>query len=1554
MPKLGDSQEFKDIANSLRDIASEAKNADKAVDDLGDGVKEALQALQKLGIVKDALKPTAREVEAARQAFAEFNSELSKEYKSVTQLIKTDKDYQKYLRGVVGETEALSNAQKKHKKATKEDTAAVKALGENMKSVLEQVQALKKAMDTGGINVKINNAGFTKVLDEMARAVDNFKRRKGNTGKNFFDAFTGSREENLETSQRVITDAKTLTDKLENVLGDSLTETLSKKLKDSISTGILKGVEMGVSRVQEIDPTAKLVGALLDETNASQPTKARVLQTMLGKKDETAIALERVKQNARARIEYRKIAADADVRRTTAVDTRIAEMEYVDANPNTNSGRMVAARARREEISEQREQIKLEQELSKIEREKTNRVRNRQEAVRIQKEMNEVLGEEGSKLQKLGQDLVSLNAKRREYLIQGDELNKINFAEVANNQRLITKKTQEWAAEAYKVEHHYYQIEKVGKALVNTLKFLSSTFQTTSATLSSLGGIWSTMRTSATQFFTFFTNSFRRVFSQAKSMALSLFKSGLEQRQKIEQAQIGFASFFGEDRVDAVTQAVRREAAKTPIVNAGDLADYVMQLAPVSQGNASLALNSSLGILKSLVYSGSDISEGEYVIKNIRDVIAKGTATAIDIRQFNRALPGLETAIKQMPDLANFIDENGKLSITKQNVGQVLDVFAKLNTDENSPLKQIEEKMLHTLDGMEKLFNEKKTTAMETILEKSGIFNLMYKALGLATDDGLWKKVADFVGNTLRPIVTRLSNILTNTNWGEIGKKLKEFWGIIKGGINDAKDAIFGAGKEVLGENPEHLFKRIANIIAALIRGIGNGVAEAMRFAKWLANMLSGGDLEKLAENIGKWLISPLGKIVQTVIGLGANSFGAASRALSTASKFVEMFNKVFLGGIAKNAVQYGQAYANMYSAGDAFGNRMTTTMLLNNSATSAADAAKYSGKTNITVLGGGSGSSVSSVSKLGKIGQSVSNVATTLKTFGAKLVGGLGKAALVGTIAQGVKNGLGQSDSSILGMISNGVTGAFTGSAILGAFSSVLGPVGAVMGGVLSVVIPYVQEQKRLAEEAKKRRTEEVINKLNEDKAGLVSKYIGIYNSQGGEVDTETSEGRYVQNQLAKWVQDHTIEDILNSPEKVLEIIAKSDKFAKMSERLAALDDTDVWKNAYNQGDIISNWDDPANQEIRHNLAEMAKKYKLLGEDAEVYDGPEEEIVQKLLENQNGGLSTEQYKMYMDEQQRAESDINTKTLNIYNKMVETKDEWSPMLNQIKTDASTIATNTGLIASNMNTNNTGDPAVDEWKKKFDTAVKNGEKFDIKSMFDLPTFGQENSRFSLNTPLSLNRVNQTPADIGIVGLDLYKNPSWGNLYQLLENKMNSLAEQAKNAEFGSDEYNNIKDKAQQLYQIGTEIKSLPDTADAYLQELEKLFYKYNWLFEAHGGFIANTIRKTIRPVFRAGGGDAKGVDTIPAMLSPGEFVMRSSAVSKAGLGVMNALNRGDMAAAARSLGARFTGSWNNSKNWSNTVNNNQKSIRNFINVNNRNASSRMNSYYGLANRIALAS
>ena len=126
----------------------------------------------------------------------------------------------------------------------------------------------------------------------------------------------------------------------------------------------------------------------------------------------------------------------------------------------------------------------------------------------------------------------------------------------------------------------------------------------------------------------------------------------------------------------------------------------------------------------------------------------------------------------------------------------------------------------------------------------------------------------------------------------------------------------------------------------------------------------------------------------------------------------------------------------------------------------------------------------------------------------------------------------------------------------------------------------------------------------------------------------------------------------------------------------------------------------------------------------------------------------------------------------------------------------------------------------------------------------------------------------------------------------------------------------------------------------------------------GGHMSGTVRVKkfnggmIKPVYKAHGG-AIGVDTVPVMAQPGEYIVRSAVVNKVGMSAMNALNQGDTKLAAALMGrprGNIAGSYNRNLNTTNS--DNRRSIRNYVRIVNKNTASRLNSGYALANRLAL--
>lgn len=242
----------------------------------------------------------------------------------------------------------------------------------------------------------------------------------------------------------------------------------------------------------------------------------------------------------------------------------------------------------------------------------------------------------------------------------------------------------------------YDRINTAAQETVKRLNATATSLQRMSSAVSSMGGIFSTIRGISTSLSSMMGKAGSTFLNYARRAASTIANAATEQYRQLELAQIGFTNFYGADAAQDLIKQIKEQAMKAPGVDAGNLADYVKQLAPVSNGNSQVALDAAMGMLKTIQYGGGEASEEmEYVIKNIRDVIAKGTATAIDLRQFNRAMPIMEDVLESIGK-SEFI-KNGQLKIDKNNAKDLLQAFADINNDPNSPVVDIFEQMANTL-----------------------------------------------------------------------------------------------------------------------------------------------------------------------------------------------------------------------------------------------------------------------------------------------------------------------------------------------------------------------------------------------------------------------------------------------------------------------------------------------------------------------------------------------------------------------------------------------------------------------------------------------------------------------------------------------------------------------------------------------------------------------------------------------------------------------------------------------------------------------------------------
>lgn len=412
-------------------------------------------------------------------------------------------------------------------------------------------------------------------------------------------------------------------------------------------------------------------------------------------------------------------------------------------------------------------------------------------------------------------------------------------------------------------------IEDINEQLKTTVKRLEdmgTRWNKISSVVQNTAQAFATIQSFATKITSTLTNFARSTLNQVTSQVRSAVKESTEAFESLEVSLIGFRNFFGEEQTDRLYQRIKNVAARAPGLATTDLAEYVRQIAPVSGHDADLALNASLGMLKTIQYGGaSGSSEMEYVIKNIRDVITKGKATAIDVRQFNRAMPILEEVLGSVGQ--SQLLKDGVLTINKDNVDTILSAFAELNTSNQSAVKGIFSDMNQTLAGQWEQFREQFTTNLMEALRGSQAYGGVQNLLSQVNE-------GEYVNTALRKLQEALTNFINGINWFEIQRIAGEVWDglkIIWDGITDAMENIY---KELSTTRTKTMINSFAGWIADIIRGLGEGIAQVIRFVKHLESSGIMTGLSKVIGwfgSIGAGAIKLMGTLVSHITNIAGN-----------------------------------------------------------------------------------------------------------------------------------------------------------------------------------------------------------------------------------------------------------------------------------------------------------------------------------------------------------------------------------------------------------------------------------------------------------------------------------------------------------------------------------------------------------------------------------------------------------------------------------------------------------------------------------------------------------
>ena len=571
------------------------------------------------------------------------------------------------------------------------------------------------------------------------------------------------------------------------------------------------------------------------------------------------------------------------------------------------------------------------------------------------------------------------------------------------------------------------------------------------------------------------------------------------------------------------------------------------------------------------------------------------------------------------------------------------------------------------------------------------------------------------------------------------------------------------------------------------------------------------------------------------------------------------------------------------------------------------------------------------------------------------------------------------------------------------------------LVAGIVGYTLEVENQKIKLQQEKNQQMKEQVSEQTMKDLDSLTDYVIEVSKAAGMAIDTETEEGRTSKDNLRRWFENKIVKYDENGkikslnygqfldnagnvdPAKIQEAFAmlSNDIYQqKMNSKMIEYVETEAFANAATKGSVI---DLDKDVNARQRMYDLIVRNLLNGTDAAVggvydYKQSQEKVIRDYLGGEK--LTTGMLESLEAQEQVFKNEIQPTTLTIKDKVEAIDNDKLPAINGnmekvanategFKVLLTAISNNVMKIANKSGANfdtfgfngaqlgsfnglDVAD-AYSRWgaatnkgiKHNFSSLYVDGNEFvgghsvernaagfkrlmeDLTQLTGNSMFqGQVGSEYEKNWKSLTTRERAAKA----YGKDPNSNDDWTETYNKLMDAYNDLLLRQAAVTPGSSELKDLEGKVDTVNFWASQLAAFP------AGDWVTLFWWQNQIEE-----LAKS--KGIKIDFRARGGaissvfSGRGVDTVPAYLQPGEYVMRRSATSKAGLGVMDALNRGDLGAAARAIGSRFSNSWNNSRSYASTVNNNQKTVTNNVTVNNRSNGGRLNSYYSLANSLA---
>lgn len=1661
------SSSAKGIETALGSITLSGKSALKKMfgPDFAKDVKSFTELFDKLKAAEDGL--TAAEKKKSAFNYEKEYESLKKVYDKQMALIK--KEVEAEAKASKSKEKSSEKSKKSTKENTAELKKQIKVLEELKKQtdgLAESMSKVATAVDKGGLlRIRVDNKGFQSIVTEMGKAIENFHKR-AEKGDNFFDQ-QALRQGMVPPSQELKDAVTSLSGKLTKAFeSKQIKNGISEAIAKSIQDGVIKGIELGtkggfaelgnqaifsdiaglVKKMHSAGATASetkhAISEILnggpaltaeqklqlektrvkEEFNAKTREKAQkreIIESEITKRQQQEQShqqeMERIKKENALRREQFAIGNDPKARASIAKAYSDAAKANADFEKENSKYNIEIAGEKAKQAKFTTEFMMLQLEKQKLETEKTRDWTSRKEAVKMdfsrtdlemQQKLEDYDNRSLTNMDKLLQKMDYLIAKRHDLEMQARDGVR-NTSQQVKNWNDMYAQVKEIAAEQFRININYDDQEKALKKALNYYNRIDQAMQAISNMVSGATRAWNVIGSAINNMFGQVRNNVVRVMSTLRNSLRTTLSEATEQYGKLEQSAIGYTNFFGSEASARLIKQVQREAIIAPALSAGDLADYVMQLAPVSGGNADIALNSALGILKAIQYGGGDAStEMERVVANIRDVISKGKATAIDIRQFNRAMPAITKVLEEM-GASEFL-KNGQLNITPKNAKTMMEAFARLNTDPASPVRNIFQQMGNTIATLQEAFRERRTQTALNILNKSGAYDLLRGALQNFNNGSLFGLIEDFFTDKLKKVV----DFIKTVDWRKIGNALKE-------GIEKIKDGFLAAKDIVLSSVPQlDFFEVVSTFFTAVqkaIEAFGYGVSVSINTITNLFGDISPQVIEKAASVIG-FMMSPVQRLFSTIGSLASSVLSYSQNANKVLSKFTQTRMDKFKD-YAEQAGQFFVDYTtigvrgmenlkdyknisydprtNRYTATNKITGKSVTGMMIGNIITpeDSWKAMNSSQRRNFLAESMYDTKMYSDLKVSQKLGvnatvakSAVSNVwQRTLNAFSVQL-GNIVNGGQLLAFGAGIRAMTDKANvaAQVLGAVGEAFGITMAGRGVGGIIGGVFGnmKIGSTVGTIAGTIVSIYQVLSAWYNAEEERRRQENEKQIKQASGDLQEEWRKRVMEALGLNPEETEIGRYVNNRVLEQIEKTDIIDLLGKGAKSIDdvlqefiVFGKKERnryyqsdFMEIIDDFLKDDDTEMSDLAKEfhalgaSGDKLFDWSDKASareQEVRKYLADMARTLGLVS-DSDVEGGlvskaTDQAIVEALLRDMPEGITEEQFKMIQDRYEQAEQLFSTDTELLTIELQNSQTEMG-MLTEALNNLTPRVEELGNIIAVASIDNM---SQHDFTSSKTSAYKNalGKNFDEGT---LGLFGNYQTMPAGNRQRLEWELDHTQGiDINELKKSAWYNQSGGYMgTDLITGLYTMLGHKAKEAIDKGDAA--MRDKVYKAYDVLDKANFVGLSEGESIKLLAEVIKKIHDIDPSLLQDRVSALGALWRSLGFASGGRVparnmigRGVDTVPAFLQPGEFVMRRGSVMKAGLGVMNALNSGDLTSAANALGARLItgGQYNNSRNWSNVTNNNQRTNNNVFNIVNRNMSARMNTYSNLANKIA---